>query len=334
MEGKSNGEKMVPKDLIYSKNKDQTDGGVLPSINAIVPICNWEDRLEFCLERLSKQKYEGKFSITVVDCGSSDNTINVALKYRCKILIKKCAPVDGLTGLINFGISKSRAELVWIVNADNLMADDYVLERLVKPFTEDGEVMMSIPMQIMNKDYDFLTNYLTFRETIIYRSILKNAEKKEGWYLVDDLWYGVYNSTLIRKRCIDDVGGWDIDIRVLGRLREKGLSRSALVPSACYYHDQRADPINFIKKMSRRIKYFGSMKQAIIENYFVDTAKYPRLEDDFYTTVSGELQRISMIVKTKKIRCLLSEFVYLFSILLSLASRPVSAYQIIKKGLL
>ena len=116
----------------------------LPAVNAIVPICNRVDRLEECRKRLTTQKYEGQFTITAVERYSQDGTIDVVKEYGRETLIKRNAPIEVITGLTNFGMQNSNADLLCKVDADNIIADDEVLFKLSKPFLQDSSIIFSV----------------------------------------------------------------------------------------------------------------------------------------------------------------------------------------------
>ena len=304
-----------------------------PSVNAIIPICNWADRLNYCLKHLSSQKYEGSFTITVVDCGSQDNTREVANEFGCEVIVRKNAPIEGLIGLTNYGIKHSKADLVWKVDADNIMADETVLGKLVKPFTEDNEVNLSVPGQITNEKYNSFTNYLTLREMVPYDTMLFESSPREGWNLVEDMWYGIYNATLIRRNVIDRVGGWDQDIRVLGRMRSLNLSRTALVKEAKYYHDQRVDPVMYMKKISRRLRYFGSMDPQTASEYFVKSFDMEYTQEGTFENLRKEFTKSIRTGGQRSISNFTNEFLYQAVTLLSLISSPISAYRVLRRGM-
>lgn len=318
-------------DLSQSERNENYMKG-LPSVNAIIPICNWADRLELCLQRLVTQIYAGEFKITVVDCGSGDQTIDVAERYGCDVLTLKNAPVEGLKGLLNYGISNSASDLIWIIGADNLMKDDLVLCNLVKPFLEESDITMSVPFQIINSNYSRLTNYLTYMEMGPMQKMVDKGIKRGNWYLVEDMWYGIYNASLIRREAIESVGGWDQDIRVMGRLRKAALSKAGIVPLAGYYHDQRATPISYIRKISRRIRFFGNMDKRRRLDYYLDPDRLNELKNDSSNNLERVMTCLRSYIKT-------GDSIWLFGILYytlivcAMLLTPISTLKIIKMGL-
>lgn len=304
----------------------------LPSVNAIVSICNWAERLGECLEHLRSQKYDGVFTITVVDCGSHDNTTDIAKEYGCEILTRRGAPVEGLIGLTNYGIKNSKAELIWKVDADNLMVDSMVLRKLIQPFLDDPEVNLSVPRPITNENYNSFTNYLTLREQVIHDEMILDGTMKPCWILLEDMWYGICNSTLMKRSSIDKVGGWDRDIRVLGRMRNMGLARGAMVKDACFYHDQRVNLIPYLKKISKRIQYFGSMDDDTAAKYFVRSIQSAVTSQSTIQSLRRESSRFLKTMGQKPLSNALNEFLYQASILLSLAYSPLDTFRLIKRG--
>lgn len=318
--------------VLSREESNETRMKKLPSVNAIIPICNWANRLELCLQRLATQIYDGEFTITVVDCGSSDRTLEVANEFGCEILTVKNAPVEGLKGLLNYGISRSKSDLVWIIGADNLMENSFVLCNLVRPFLEDSNIILSVPFQMPNRDYSKLTNYLTYMEMEPMHKMVDSGNERGNWYLVNDMWYGIYNSSLIRKDAIESVGGWDQDIRVMGRLRKAGLSKAAIVPFAGYYHDQRATPLSYIRKISRRIRFFGGMNSLFNEGYYIDPGRIKELRINSTNNITRVLDCLRNYIKTGDSTWLYGILYYVL-IVFSMLAAPFSALKVIKMGL-
>ncbi|MEM3907945.1 MAG: glycosyltransferase, partial [Nitrososphaerota archaeon] len=306
------------------------EGIALPSVEAIIPSFNWGDRLKLCLEKLVVQKYRGKFTITVVDGGSEDDTVNIAKEFGCNLLTKKGAPPDGLCGLKNFGIANSNADLIWIVDIDNLMFSSSVLEELVRPFVEESSIDMAIPIQITNPEYEPFTNYLTYKEMLPIKQMISESVDRGAWYLVDDVWYGINNSSLVRREAIKEVGGWDRDIRVLRRMRELGISRGAIVKNAFYYHDQRVGPLTFVKKIRRRIIFFGKISNVTSE-YFVEE-KNKSINTGLHSLFSSSV--LSSLRNYKETKDTVWLYGLLFPLLVFLAalSAPFSTIKVLVNG--
>ena len=114
------------------------------------------------------------------------------------------------------------------------MKDDFVLCNLVGQFLEDGNISISVPFNITDSSHSRLTNYLTYMKMDPMLKMVNKWVKRENWYLVQDIWYGIYNSSLIRREAIESVGGCHQDIRIMYRLRKAALSTAAIICLAGY----------------------------------------------------------------------------------------------------
>ena len=89
-------------------------------VSIIIPTKNSSEFLENCLKSIKQQTYKN-IEVIVVDGKSTDKTLSLAKKYKCKIyqLVPKVrkgtfdAPYKR-----NYGVKKSRGEYVYYVDAD------------------------------------------------------------------------------------------------------------------------------------------------------------------------------------------------------------------------
>lgn len=245
-----------------------------PDIDIIIPTYNWTSRLEMCLKPLSEQDYDGKLNVTIVDGHSTDNTVSIAKSIipNCNILQIDHKYPEGKNGLKNYGYFHTSSDYICILDGDNIIQTREYFKFLIKPFLEDSTICLSVPKPVTDEKSPPFTNFITLKESIPYESMIEQAVKKPYGYIVQDMHYGIYNSTVIKRECMNKVYGWDKDIMVLRRLRRLGLSKGALVPSAIYVHDQRVDIFQYMKKIRKRIKYFSLFRQKDIEDYYYEVA--------------------------------------------------------------
>lgn len=276
----------------------------LPDIDIIIPTYNWASRLEACLKSLSEQDYDGNLKVTIVDGHSTDNTINIAKSIipNCKVLQIDHIHPEGKNGLRNYGIHHTDSDYICILDGDNIIQTHNYFKLLIKPFLEEDTICLSVPKPVTDEKSPPFTNFITLKESINYDSMMKQAIKMPYGYLVQDMWYGIYNSTVIKRACLKKVYGWDKDVMVLRRLRCISLSKGVLVPNAIYIHDQRVDLIQYMKKIRKRIKYFSSFNKKDIEDYYYEIPINQSLNKDGFFG-EDELKviqtSISMYVKTR-----------------------------------
>lgn len=89
-------------------------------VSIIIPTRNSGELLENCLKSVSKQTYKN-IEIIVVDGKSTDNTINLAKKYKCKLYLfvpKVKKGVFDASYKRNYGVKKSKGSYVYWLDAD------------------------------------------------------------------------------------------------------------------------------------------------------------------------------------------------------------------------
>lgn len=121
-----------------------------PTVSIIVPCWNEATTIDKTVKSLLALKYpKNKIEIMLVDDGSTDNTWEKMQEYKDNpriTLVKK--ENGGKHTAVNFGISKSKAELIGCLDADSFVHPE-ALSRIVSYF-EDKEVMSVAPNVIIH----------------------------------------------------------------------------------------------------------------------------------------------------------------------------------------
>ena len=94
-----------------------------PSVSILVPTLNEEHRLKACLSSLLDQQYEGDMEILVVDGGSTDATVELAVGFGIEVLNN---PHRAQSYGLNLAAENSRADILIRADAHSLYARDYV----------------------------------------------------------------------------------------------------------------------------------------------------------------------------------------------------------------
>lgn len=106
-------------------------------LSIILPTYNNEKTLGECLNSLTKQNFpKNKYEILVIDGGSSDKTIEIARKFRTKIIKN---PLKNEENARIIGIRKAKGELLCFIDADNIVVGKDWLKRMAEPF-EDAKI--------------------------------------------------------------------------------------------------------------------------------------------------------------------------------------------------
>jgi glycosyltransferase involved in cell wall biosynthesis len=239
------------------------------------------------LRRIRNQEYpKSKYEIIIADGGSSDNTVAVAKKFGCKVVLNKLK--TGEAGKAA-GLKVAKNEIIALIDSDNYLPDKSWLTRMVEPFA-DKEIIGSEPIEYTYREKDgYITrycaligmndpicmylgnydrkNYLTGRWTD-----LPVKEEDCGRYLKLTLEkYKVptigANGTMIRRALIEkQVGDYLFDIDEIHELISKKKNKFAKVKVGII-HVFSGTVSTFIRKQKRRIKDFGYYNKLGVRKY-------------------------------------------------------------------
>ena len=125
-------------------------------VSIVIPTLNGGEDFNKCLTSIYSQKVDFHFEVIVIDSGSTDETVFVAKEFPVRLYqIDKKEFNHGLTR--NKGIGLSKGELVVLITQDAIPANEYWLQSLIKPFSEDAMVAGVYARQIPREDADVLT---------------------------------------------------------------------------------------------------------------------------------------------------------------------------------
>lgn len=96
----------------------------MTEISIIIPNLNMGAKLQVCLESINNQHNAPEYEIIVVDGGSTDNSIDIARKFECKVYVdKKSLGSQRQTGLL-----KSSGKYVIFTDADVVVPSDWLYQ--------------------------------------------------------------------------------------------------------------------------------------------------------------------------------------------------------------
>lgn len=107
-------------------------------ISIIVPIYNVSNYLDACLQSIKSQTYNN-FEVLCVDDGSTDNSANIVNRYaqidkRFKLYQQHNS---GVSVARNLGLKHAQGEYICFVDADDMMASDYL--SIMYEFCKEGD---------------------------------------------------------------------------------------------------------------------------------------------------------------------------------------------------
>lgn len=123
----------------------------LPFISVIVPFYNIEECVEYCLDSLVAQDYDGDYEILCIDDGSTDDTPAALDTYASghpgvRVFHK---PNGGLSDARNFGVGLAAGEYVSFVDGDDVVSP-YYLSLLAAAVAEESADLVAAGFKKVN----------------------------------------------------------------------------------------------------------------------------------------------------------------------------------------
>lgn len=128
-------------------------------LSVVVPTLNNEKDIERFLSSICKQDMEqDKIEILIADGGSQDKTVNIAKKYKAKVIHNKYVLAD--PG-VNLGLQEALGKFIIVLAADNIFKDRSALNKMITVFN-DKTIMAAFPVHVSSKNDSFFTKYINF----------------------------------------------------------------------------------------------------------------------------------------------------------------------------
>ena len=264
-----------------------TEGQSVPGIDVVIPALNSARQLNQCLRSVLSQTYPGPIHVLVVDGGSTDGTQEVARSFGAELLVNPGQYATGLTGARHAGEKRGSSELVWLLDSDNIVMGSNVAAQLAEPLVSDPEVQLSVPLLDVESHNPSFNRWLARVEQAALEVEAKAGHRQAHWVRVDALTHGISNGTLIRRKALAAVGGYDSDVRLLQRLRSHGLAKAAIVERARIVHEQVSSLEDFVRKATSRLRRFSEMTDSELSDYFVEYPVPATTEAELHRGLAG-----------------------------------------------
>lgn len=255
-----------------------------PNISVVTPTLNSERTLRLCLSSISMQDYPGEVEIVIADGGSRDKTLEIAQRYKTKIVRNKLKTGEAGKAV---GAKAARGEVVAFVDSDNVLPDKNWLRRMVQPFLDDLNIVASEPLYFSYRRCDhwltryfallgmgdplnlFIGNYDRYSFITDRWTDLDILQEDKGRYLLLKLGREIptigANGFLIRKSMLRNypVEDYLFDIDVIRFLAQDAIVKVAKVKVGIV-HLFAGNIATFIRKQRRRIRdYFYFQKASL-----------------------------------------------------------------------
>ena len=132
----------------------------LPKVSFIIPTLNSQKFLNLCLKTIRSQNYpKNKMEIIVADGGSKDKTIEIAKKYKAKVIENREVLTEpGKT----LGSKIAKGQILFYTDADNILSHKNWILSMVKPFMDNPKIIGFLPQTIPAPDSNSLDRYLGY----------------------------------------------------------------------------------------------------------------------------------------------------------------------------
>lgn len=303
----------------------------LPVVDVIIPTLDCHSKLKKCLASVEKQDYEGEVVKIIVDAGSKDDTIAVAREFNCRTFEVKGIFLNGINGARHYGELRGKGEFVWVLDSDNYLIENSVLRDLIGAFNLKEEVNISMPILSYDHLSPSFNRYMSLQAINDFSNMLDAARYVNGYYIVDEVNYGLSNASLVRRRDLIAAGGYDRDTLLLSRMRQMNLARGAVAPNSHFLHDHAESILEHMRKWMMRIQKYSSMTEAEMDAFFVgDTSPSHQLDRSAsYVSSQFILKPLDSAVNFLKSREVAWLWGILYPMILAplLLTHPISAYR-------
>lgn len=260
-------------------------------ISVVIPAFNASKYIDQCLQIILCQTYK-QLEIIVVDDGSTDNTIELVMKYPVRLIMQQN---QGVSVARNAGMKAATGEYLHFMDADDLLNLDFYKNMLASIESVDADVACC---NVIHERLPALSS--DFREQFI----VVNADDK--MHFTNIINQGQVYKYLFRKSLIDRIG-----VEFLPELRnaqDKVFSIQAIYfsnmiifcPGAVYYYKNRENSNMTSKSKEKRklrksyIKLADKLCFEFAEKYNINVVGAP-----LYTTYITEM--LGVPIWTKRI---------------------------------
>lgn len=169
-------------------------------INIVIATFNSAETLQRCLESVRAIAQNQHCNVILIDGGSTDNTLNIANRYRDIITVIESAPDDGVYDAWNKGLRYIRGP--WVLF---LGSDDYLLPTRFLDY-----------MRFANgyRDVDFISCRVTYVDK--HNNPLRVVGSPWDWERFQRYMVALHPGSLTSSRYLERVGGFDSGLQVCG----------------------------------------------------------------------------------------------------------------------
>lgn len=168
---------------------------------SIITVCfNSAGTIEDTIRSVLGQNYKD-IEYIIIDGGSVDGTMDIVNKYKDRISKIISEPDKGIYDGMNKGIGLATGDVIGFLNADDIYADNLVLERVAAAFSDSSIEACYADMVYVNR--------FNLNKTVRY---WKSCDFKDG--LFEKGWVPPHPTFFVRRNIYEKLGGFDLDYRL------------------------------------------------------------------------------------------------------------------------
>jgi glycosyltransferase involved in cell wall biosynthesis len=169
-------------------------------ISVITATYNCASTIADCLQSVARQTYRDREHV-IIDGASTDGTVDILRQISGGVDRLISEPDRGIYDALNKGIAMASGDVVGFLHADDLYADDTVLEAIAKAFKDPA-------VDAVYGDLVYVRKSDTRRVVRYWRSSpFRPAQLAQGWMLPHPTLY-------LRRSVYERFGGFDLSYRI------------------------------------------------------------------------------------------------------------------------
>jgi glycosyltransferase involved in cell wall biosynthesis len=176
----------------------------LNKLISIITVCyNAENTISDTINSVLSQTYNNVEYI-IIDGGSSDNTLKIIDSYNNSSIRILSEKDKGLYDALNKGINLSNGEVLGIIHSDDIYANKFVLENVMKHFEQNARTEAYSTSLKIYKNNQFDKSYRVY-----------NAKRFKKWQFRLGM-QPPHPSFFIRKKALENVGFYRTQYKISG----------------------------------------------------------------------------------------------------------------------
>ena len=215
------------------------------TVSIVIPTKNNGDILEKCLSSIQNLDYpKDKLEVIIVDGCSTDNTVEIAKKYGCKVIFEDKGTISYARDI---GVKHAKGEFIAFTDADCVVDRNWIKE-LIRHFDDEKVAAVGGPNITPEDDTEFakcVGIVLSFLSKVGARYGLVGGEVRE-------IYHNPTCNVMYRKKVLEEVGGFNYSLVTVDdeeldyRIRKRGY-KILYTPFAIVYHYRKPTWKKFMK---------------------------------------------------------------------------------------